>query len=241
MNHPVFPVDEVTLSVLDAARVNLFSALVGDAMDNLGLPTPFLSPRIRPVDDQMVVVGWAMPVTEVDVDGANSESTPFGVMFEALDDLKPGEVYVASGGSPSYALWGGLMSTRAMQLGAAGAVLELTRHDGDPLSVVSHLFIWRLRAGPGGSRHGRRLPNDGYRRRCDRGPRRHDLRRPRRSLRHPARRRRRRSERRVREAGCGRSCTTTHRGRWREQRCVRKVWRYVTSVGSTFGDLRKPI
>ncbi len=124
MNHPVFPVDEVTLSVLDAARVNLFSALVGDAMDNLGLPTPFLSPRIRPVDDQMVVAGWAMPVTEVDVEPANSGNTPFGLMFEALDDLNPGEVYVASGASPSYALWGGLMSTRAMQLGAAGAVLD---------------------------------------------------------------------------------------------------------------------
>jgi len=124
MNQPVFPVDEITLPVLEAARLNLFSALVGDAMDNLGLPTPFLSPRIRPIDDQMVVVGWAMPVTEVDVDPAGSEKSPFGLMFEALDDLKPGEVYVASGASPNYALWGGLMSTRAMCLGAAGAVLD---------------------------------------------------------------------------------------------------------------------
>ena len=41
-------------------------------------------------------------------------------MFEALDDLKPGEIYVCSDASLRYTLWGGLMSTRAMQLGAAG-------------------------------------------------------------------------------------------------------------------------
>lgn len=45
-------------------------------------------------------------------------------MFEALDDLKSNEVYVCSGSSPRYALWGGLMSTRAMKLGAAGAVVD---------------------------------------------------------------------------------------------------------------------
>ncbi len=30
-------------------------------------------------------------------------------MFRALDELKPGEVYLTAGGSPHYALWGGLM------------------------------------------------------------------------------------------------------------------------------------
>lgn len=45
-------------------------------------------------------------------------------MFEALDDLKRNEVYICTGSSPNYALWGGLMSTRAIKLGAAGAVLH---------------------------------------------------------------------------------------------------------------------
>jgi regulator of RNase E activity RraA len=45
-------------------------------------------------------------------------------MFRALDDLKPNEVYLTTGASPTYALWGGLMSTRARRLGAAGAVLD---------------------------------------------------------------------------------------------------------------------
>jgi regulator of RNase E activity RraA len=45
-------------------------------------------------------------------------------MFRALDDLKRGEVYICTGASPLYALWGGLMSTRAMSLGAVGAILD---------------------------------------------------------------------------------------------------------------------
>jgi len=45
-------------------------------------------------------------------------------MLEALDDLKRDEIYVCTGGSPRYALWGELMSTRAMKLGSAGAVLN---------------------------------------------------------------------------------------------------------------------
>jgi regulator of RNase E activity RraA len=49
---------------------------------------------------------------------------PFGLMLKALDDLKPNEVYLCTGGSPRYALWGELMSTRAQKLGAAGAVVN---------------------------------------------------------------------------------------------------------------------
>jgi regulator of RNase E activity RraA len=45
-------------------------------------------------------------------------------MLEALDDLKPGEIYLCTGGSPRYACWGELMSTRALQCGAAGAVIN---------------------------------------------------------------------------------------------------------------------
>jgi len=45
-------------------------------------------------------------------------------MLQALDDLRPDEVYVCTGASPAYALWGELMSTRAITLGAAGAVVD---------------------------------------------------------------------------------------------------------------------
>ncbi len=105
------------------ARQELFPAVVGDVMDKLGLLQQFLPPQIKPLDAKMVVIGRAMPVLEADI-GADGPSNPFGLLFHALDALKPDEVYICTGASPSYALWGGLMSTRARQLGAAGAVVN---------------------------------------------------------------------------------------------------------------------
>ena len=113
------------------ARQELFTAVVGDVMDKLGLQRQFLPPEIQPLRPDMVVIGRAMTVLEADVfaeaapGSANPLlSKPFGLMLEALDDLKPGEVYLCTGASPTYALWGELMSTRARQLGAAGAVVD---------------------------------------------------------------------------------------------------------------------
>lgn len=108
-------------------REKLFTAVIGDVMDASGLTRQFLPPEIRALHPDMVVVGRAMPVLEADCSGEavghSGRPEPFGLMFQALDELKPGEVYVAAGGSPRYAFWGGLMSTRAHSLGAAGAVL----------------------------------------------------------------------------------------------------------------------
>ena len=108
------------------ARQELFPAVVGDVMDKLGLLQQFLPPRIKPLDPKMVVIGRAMPVLEADIEDirADGPSNDFGLLFHALDSLKPDEVYVCTGASPSYALWGGLMSTRARLLGAAGAVMD---------------------------------------------------------------------------------------------------------------------
>ena len=112
-------------------RSKLFTAVVGDILDTMGLLHQFLPPNIRALRDDMVTIGRAMPVLEADFfaasePGGHSEisAKPFGLVFEALDSLKPNEVYVASGSSPRYALWGELMSTRALHLKAAGAVLD---------------------------------------------------------------------------------------------------------------------
>lgn len=117
--------------LFEIAKKELFTALVGDVMDKLGYLHQFLSPGIKPVRKDMIVIGRAMPVLEADVFAESAAETnnslmkkPFGLMFEALDSLKPHEVYICSGASPRYALWGGLMSTRAIKLRAAGAVVD---------------------------------------------------------------------------------------------------------------------
>ncbi len=114
-----------------AMRSRLFTAVVGDILDTMGLQHQFLPPQIRALRDDMVAVGRAMPVLEADFfstseAGGHSplSSKPFGLMFHALDSLKPHEIYVCSGASPRYAVWGELMSTRALKLKAAGAICD---------------------------------------------------------------------------------------------------------------------
>jgi regulator of RNase E activity RraA len=120
------PTDDATL--FQTVRETLFTAVIGDVMDVAGLTRQFLPPEIRALRPEMLLVGRAMPVLEADRSGAPAGELgppdPFGLMFHALDSLQPGEVYVATGGSPRYAFWGGLMGTRALALGAAGAVLD---------------------------------------------------------------------------------------------------------------------
>ncbi|RVT82723.1 RraA family protein [Rhodobacteraceae bacterium CCMM004] len=112
-------------------RTELFSAVIGDVMDKMGLTTQFLPPYLSVLDRKMIIAGRAMTVLEADVfeeTGAGTHnplmSKPFGLMFDALDSLTENDVYICTGSSPDYALWGGLMSTRALHLGAAGAVLD---------------------------------------------------------------------------------------------------------------------
>jgi regulator of RNase E activity RraA len=115
---------------LNQIKGNLNTAVVGDIMDQLGFQNQFLTPKIKPLRDDMIVVGRAMPVLETDtLDNTSTSSNamlkkPFGLMLEALDQLKENEIYLCTGGTPTYALWGELMSTRALQCGASGAVLD---------------------------------------------------------------------------------------------------------------------
>ena len=115
---------------LNHIKGNLNTAVVGDIMDQLGFQNQFLTPKIKPLREDMIVVGRAMPVLETDtLDNTSTSSNamlkkPFGLMLEALDQLKENEIYLCTGGTPSYALWGELMSTRALQCGASGAVLN---------------------------------------------------------------------------------------------------------------------
>lgn len=113
------------------ARTELYTAVVGDIMDKLGYLTQFLPPRIQPLDSAMVAIGRAMTVLEADVFDEKPEGgqnpllvKSFGLMLEALDDLRKDEIYICTGASPSYALWGELMSARALQCGSVGAVVN---------------------------------------------------------------------------------------------------------------------
>ena len=116
--------------LFDIMKKELYSAVIGDILDKMHYLHQFLPQRIQPIDTGMVVAGRAMPVLEADAFEELSQGQnpimkkSFGLMLEALDDLKENEVYICTGASPSYALVGELMCTRMQILKAAGAVVN---------------------------------------------------------------------------------------------------------------------
>ncbi|MEP1933985.1 MAG: RraA family protein [Roseibium sp.] len=122
---------------IEKIRTELFTAVIGDALDAMGYRHQFLPAGVAPLQQGTRIVGRAMTVLEADYPKGDGNGPladkPFGLMFEALDDLKPGEIYITSGASLNFALWGGLMSTRAQHLSAAGAILDGYVRDTDEI------------------------------------------------------------------------------------------------------------
>lgn len=100
----------------------LYTPVVGDILDALGRFHQFLPQPVQPMIEAMKVVGRAMPVLMIDVHGPQKK--PFGLLTEALDDLRPGEVYICGGGDRRCAYWGELLTATARTRGAVGAVID---------------------------------------------------------------------------------------------------------------------
>ena len=117
-----------TTELISLIKTHLFTSVIGDVMDTLGLTHQFLPPGISALRPDMIVCGRAMTALQADCASttisAEGENAPFGLLFEALDSLKENDVYVTTGASEPYACWGELMTTRAIQLGAVGAVIN---------------------------------------------------------------------------------------------------------------------
>ena len=100
----------------------LYTPVVGDILDELGFAHQFLPQPIQPVREEMKLAGRAMPVVMIDIFG--KQKKPFGLLTEALDQLQPGEVYLASGGDMRCAYWGEILTATAKKRGAVGAVIN---------------------------------------------------------------------------------------------------------------------
>ena len=100
----------------------LYTPVVGDILDRLGLAHQFLPQPVQPLRPEMKLAGRAMPVVMIDVHGPQKK--PFGKLTEALDQLRPGEIYLASGGDMRCAYWGEILTATARMRGAAGAVIN---------------------------------------------------------------------------------------------------------------------
>jgi len=103
----------------------LYTAVLSDVLDELGSRNQAMTPRIRPLDDELVMVGFARTGLFREVFHVARDDNPYELEIRILDDLKPGDVVAfGCGGSGRIAPWGELLTTAARARGAAGAVTD---------------------------------------------------------------------------------------------------------------------
>ncbi len=113
--------------ISDFIRENLYVAAVSDILDKLGYRHQAMHQRLRPLlpdKKNCGFVGRARTFRWMETDYIVDDA-PYGLLIEAMDSLKPGDVVVHSadpGGTN--APWGELMSTLAKRNGAVGCVCD---------------------------------------------------------------------------------------------------------------------
>ncbi|HHV42322.1 MAG TPA: RraA family protein [Clostridiaceae bacterium] len=101
----------------------LYTAVCCDVMDDLGYRNQAMHHNIRPLDDNVKVIGRAKTILAVDVYEVTKDC--YKVEIEALDSVKEGEVVVVStNNSLTNGIWGELLSTAAKARGARGAIID---------------------------------------------------------------------------------------------------------------------
>lgn len=105
-------------------KEKLYTPVVGDILDTMGYDHQFLPPEIMPLKDDMKLAGRACTILEHNV--YEAQKKPFGLLTEALDQLKEDEIYIATGAGNS-ALWGELLTATARTRGLWEQFLTVTR------------------------------------------------------------------------------------------------------------------
>jgi 4-hydroxy-4-methyl-2-oxoglutarate aldolase len=104
-------------------ETNLYTAVVCDALDDLGYRHQAMRERLRPLFPENHFVGWARTISCVDV--SHIPENPYAMEIEAVDSILPDEVVVVSTSYSGHnAPWGELLSTAARARGARGAVVD---------------------------------------------------------------------------------------------------------------------
>jgi regulator of RNase E activity RraA len=116
----VAPADEELFQHIEK---NLYTAVISDALDDMGICDRAMRERLRPISPDAVFAGWARTILCMDVHYMHPD--PYALEIEALDSVLQGEVVVVgTGGSTRNAPWGELLSTAAMARGGRGAVID---------------------------------------------------------------------------------------------------------------------
>jgi 4-hydroxy-4-methyl-2-oxoglutarate aldolase len=118
-------IDRSDPQFLSGIRRTLYTSVLSDVLDSLGVRTQALPPSIRPLDESLVLAGYARTGMWREVHHVAAGENPYELEIALLDDLRPDDVVVfGCGGSRQIAPWGELLSTAARARGAVGCVMD---------------------------------------------------------------------------------------------------------------------
>jgi regulator of RNase E activity RraA len=110
---------------LPGIRQRLYTAVLSDVLDELGHRDQAMPPVMRPLDDALVLAGFARTGLYREVHHVDPAENPYRLEIALIDDLRGDDVAVfACGGSTRIAPWGELLTTAARARGAAGCVTD---------------------------------------------------------------------------------------------------------------------
>lgn len=97
---------------LDDIKSVLFSSVLSDCLDQLGVMKQALPARIRPLDIASVMVGRARTAAFMEVYHVAEGVNPYELEIALIDSLQPGQIPVfACSNAERVAPWGELLST----------------------------------------------------------------------------------------------------------------------------------
>ena len=101
----------------------LYTAVLCDVMDRMGLWNQIMTQSINPLDRNMRCFGRAFTVLAGEV--YQDTDTPYTKEIEAVDSLSPGDVMVVTqNGCDTASFWGELLSTAAQFKGSNGIIID---------------------------------------------------------------------------------------------------------------------
>lgn len=122
---------------IEKLRTQLYSAVVADALDQLGYRHQ--SPRVSLLSltkPDAVLIGRCK--TTLWADMAHVDPRPYELELKAVDECQPDDVIIAAaGGSMRSGIWGELLTTAAINTGCVGAIIDGAIRDISKISPMN--------------------------------------------------------------------------------------------------------
>jgi regulator of RNase E activity RraA len=117
---------------LATIATHLYTAVLSDCLDALDRPGQVLSGRIRPLEPDMRVVGYAETIQVAETFVVTDE--PYRGMMQTIDSARPGSVIVIAASTVRCALWGELFATAAQARGVRGTIVDGYTRDAERIA-----------------------------------------------------------------------------------------------------------